>query len=121
MVERGTQLARGTSSNLNDTEICKLAGSMFIIKYYLLGYILRRMNVLVMPVQPGPATVRGSKKTKETTWLFGTSFLSILSIKCGNWFYWADRAETGERAEAKNSLFSCVFEAMSLRIRDLQK
>jgi hypothetical protein len=29
------------------------------------------------------------------------SFLSILSIKCGNWFYWADRAETAERAESK--------------------
>ena len=27
-------------------------------------------------------------------------FLSILSIKCGNWFYWADRAE---RAESKES------------------
>jgi hypothetical protein len=31
------------------------------------------------------------------------SFLSILSIKCGNWFYWADRAETAERAESKES------------------
>jgi hypothetical protein len=30
-------------------------------------------------------------------------FLSILSIKCGNWFYWADRAETAERAESKES------------------
>ena len=28
-------------------------------------------------------------------------FLSILSIKCGNWFYWADRAETADRAEIK--------------------
>jgi hypothetical protein len=28
-------------------------------------------------------------------------FLSILSIKCRNWFYWADRAETAERAEIK--------------------
>ncbi len=30
-------------------------------------------------------------------------FLSILSIKRGNWFYWADRAETAERAEIKES------------------
>jgi hypothetical protein len=30
-------------------------------------------------------------------------FLSILSIKPGNWFYWADRAETAERAEIKES------------------
>jgi hypothetical protein len=30
-------------------------------------------------------------------------FLSILSIKCGNWFYWADRAEAAERAETKES------------------
>jgi hypothetical protein len=29
------------------------------------------------------------------------SFLSILSIKCRNWFYWADRAEAAERAESK--------------------
>ena len=28
-------------------------------------------------------------------------FLSILSIKCGNWFYWADRVETAETAEIK--------------------
>jgi hypothetical protein len=37
-------------------------------------------------------------------WLLGKqqhSFLSILSIKCGNWFYWADRAERAERAESK--------------------
>jgi len=25
-----------------------------------------------------------------------STFLSILSIKCGNWFYWADRAESKE-------------------------
>jgi hypothetical protein len=31
------------------------------------------------------------------------SFLSILSIRCGNWFYWADRAETAERAESKET------------------
>jgi len=31
------------------------------------------------------------------------SFLSILSIKCRNWFYWADRAEAAERAESKES------------------
>jgi hypothetical protein len=31
------------------------------------------------------------------------NFLSILSIKCGNWFYWADRAERAERAESKES------------------
>jgi hypothetical protein len=30
-------------------------------------------------------------------------FLSILSIKHGNWFYWADRAEAAERAESKES------------------
>jgi hypothetical protein len=30
-------------------------------------------------------------------------FLSILSIKCRNWFYWADRAETAERAEIKET------------------
>jgi hypothetical protein len=30
-------------------------------------------------------------------------FLSILSIKCGNWFYWADRAETADTAESKES------------------
>jgi hypothetical protein len=28
-------------------------------------------------------------------------FLSILSIKRGNWFYWADRAERADRAESK--------------------
>jgi hypothetical protein len=31
------------------------------------------------------------------------SLLSILSIKCGNWFYWADRAERADRAESKES------------------
>jgi hypothetical protein len=31
------------------------------------------------------------------------SFLSILSIKCRNWFYWADWAERAERAEIKES------------------
>jgi hypothetical protein len=30
-------------------------------------------------------------------------FLSILSIKRGNWFYWADRAERADRAEIKES------------------
>jgi hypothetical protein len=30
-------------------------------------------------------------------------FLSILSIKRGNWFYWADRAEREDRAEIKES------------------
>ena len=36
-------------------------------------------------------------------------FLSILSIKCGNWFYWADRAETAEKVEIKESpLFMLV-------------
>jgi len=36
-------------------------------------------------------------------------FLSILSIKRGNWFYWADRAETAERAEIKESpLFMAI-------------
>jgi hypothetical protein len=30
-------------------------------------------------------------------------FLSILSIKRGNWFYWADRAERADRAESKES------------------
>jgi hypothetical protein len=30
-------------------------------------------------------------------------FLSILSIKCRNWFYWADRAERADRAESKES------------------
>jgi hypothetical protein len=30
-------------------------------------------------------------------------FLSILSIKRGNWFYWAARAETAERAESKET------------------
>jgi hypothetical protein len=32
-----------------------------------------------------------------------SGFLSILSIKRGNCFYWADRAETAERAEIKES------------------
>ena len=33
-------------------------------------------------------------------------FLSILSIKFGNWFYWADRAETTEKAGmAENAIF----------------
>jgi hypothetical protein len=32
--------------------------------------------------------------------LLAKGFLSILSIKCGNWFYWVDRAE---RAESKES------------------
>jgi hypothetical protein len=31
------------------------------------------------------------------------TFLSILSIKCRNWFYWADRAERADRAEIKES------------------
>jgi hypothetical protein len=31
------------------------------------------------------------------------SFLSILSIKCRNWFYWADGAERADRAETKES------------------
>jgi hypothetical protein len=40
---------------------------------------------------------------------FGLRFLSILSIKRGNWFYWADRAETAERAEIKESvLLICI-------------
>ncbi|MGZ4888216.1 MAG: hypothetical protein ACXWBH_03490, partial [Candidatus Angelobacter sp.] len=30
-------------------------------------------------------------------------FLSILSIKRRNWFYWADRAERADRAEIKES------------------
>ena len=30
-------------------------------------------------------------------------FLSILSIKCVNWFYWADRAERADRADSKES------------------
>jgi hypothetical protein len=30
-----------------------------------------------------------------------SDFLSILSIKPGNWFYWADRAERADRAESK--------------------
>jgi hypothetical protein len=35
-------------------------------------------------------------------------FLSILSIKCGNWFYWADRAERADWAESKESpVFIC--------------
>jgi hypothetical protein len=29
------------------------------------------------------------------------SFLSILSIKPGNWFYWADRAERADKPEIK--------------------
>jgi hypothetical protein len=29
--------------------------------------------------------------------------LSILSIKCRNWFYWADRAERADTAESKES------------------
>ena len=29
------------------------------------------------------------------------NFLSILSIKCRNWFYGADRAERADRAESK--------------------
>jgi hypothetical protein len=33
----------------------------------------------------------------------GDFFLSILSIECRNRFYWADRAETAERAESKES------------------
>ena len=30
-------------------------------------------------------------------------FLSILSIKRGNWFYWADRAERADTAESRES------------------
>jgi hypothetical protein len=44
-------------------------------------------------------------------WLLGKqqhSFLSILSIKCGNWFYWADRAERAERAESKECPLSAI-------------
>jgi len=33
----------------------------------------------------------------------GKDFLSILSIKCRNWFYWADRADRADRAEIKES------------------
>jgi hypothetical protein len=40
-------------------------------------------------------------------WIFNSDpipgFLSILSIKRGNWFYWADRAERADRAESKES------------------
>ena len=37
-------------------------------------------------------------------------FLSILSIKCGNWFYWAERAETADRAEMMESpLFMQIY------------
>jgi hypothetical protein len=32
-----------------------------------------------------------------------SGFLSILSIKRRNWFYWADRAERADRAESKES------------------
>jgi hypothetical protein len=49
-------------------------------------------------------------------------FLSILSIKCGNWFYWADRVETAERAEIKESpLFMLIWRYVVLVISNLQK
>ena len=41
--------------------------------------------------------------------LFKT-LLSILSIKCRNWFYWADRAERADRAESKEfPLFTVIW------------
>jgi hypothetical protein len=40
--------------------------------------------------------------------------LSILSIKSGNWFYWADTAERQTGRKAKNRPYSCVFEAIFL-------
>jgi hypothetical protein len=40
---------------------------------------------------------------QTTSGLLQHTFLSILSIKCRNWFYWADRAERAERAESKES------------------
>lgn len=48
------------------------------------------------------------------------SFLSILSIKCRNWFYCIDRTEAAERAKSKE--FPCIHTYLrlcSLRIRGL--
>src|SRR5580765_5813519 len=46
------------------------------------------------------------------------NFLSILSIKCGNWFYWADRAERADRAESKESpLFTRILEYVACNQR----
>jgi hypothetical protein len=47
------------------------------------------------------------------------NFLSILSIKRGNWFYWAERAETAERAEIKESplfIYICSYPARNQRL-----
>jgi hypothetical protein len=49
-------------------------------------------------------------------------FLSILSIKCGNWFYWADRAETAEKGGNQRIAFiKADLELCCLVISDLQK
>jgi hypothetical protein len=73
------------------------------------------------------------------------SFLSVPSIKCGNWFYWADRAEREESPlfmrilgyaarksitcriwggsnplSAPTDLFSCILRAVELSTGDLR-
>src|SRR5581483_6725583 len=49
-------------------------------------------------------------------------FLSILSIKCGNWFYWADMAESS--GKGRKQRIPCIHACLRLcflRIKDLQK
>jgi hypothetical protein len=49
-------------------------------------------------------------------------FLSILSIKHENWFYWADKG--GKSRQGGNQRISCIHPYLRLsflRIRDLQK
>jgi hypothetical protein len=47
---------------------------------------------------------------RYATRIFPITFLSILSIKRENWFYWAERAETADRAEIKESpLFMDIY------------
>ncbi len=48
------------------------------------------------------------------------SFLSILSITCRNWFYWADRRKGQTGRKAKNPLYSCIFGPMLPEINNLR-
>jgi hypothetical protein len=48
------------------------------------------------------AKIAGQSRATEVVPELLAAFLSILSVKRGNWFYWADRAETAERAESKD-------------------
>jgi hypothetical protein len=63
------------------------------------------------PLRAIPPLLRLKQRKAMRSWCYAiqadfralSGFLSILSIKCGNWFYWADRAERADRAESKES------------------